>query len=59
MCDIYTSYIDHEPNVKPIANPAVHEIPTHIIFSLGPMAVLMRESVFAGKTPAKQSVRSQ
>lgn len=37
-------------SVKPIAKPAVHEMPTQMMFSEGPMATLMRLRVFAGRT---------
>lgn len=37
-------------SVKPTANPAVHEMPTHIMCGDGPMAASMRPSVFAGRT---------
>jgi hypothetical protein len=42
---------DNRPtNVKPIANPAVQEMPTQIMFGDGPMAALIRVSVLAGNT---------
>ena len=37
-------------SVKPMAKPAVHEMPTQMISGDGPMAALMRVSVFAGRT---------
>lgn len=37
-------------SVKPMAKPAVHEIPTQMMSGEGPIAALMRLSVFAGRT---------
>jgi hypothetical protein len=45
---------DNRPtSVKPMANPAVHEMPTQIMSGDGPIAALMRLSVFAGRTHPK------
>jgi hypothetical protein len=42
---------DRRPTrVKPMAKPAVHEMPTHIIWGEGPIAALMSARVFAGRT---------
>jgi hypothetical protein len=42
---------DNRPtNVKPIANPAVQEMPTHMMSGEGPMAALISVSVLAGNT---------
>jgi hypothetical protein len=42
---------DRRPTrVKPMAKPAVHEIPTHIILGEGPIAALMSARVFASRT---------
>jgi hypothetical protein len=37
-------------NVKPMAKPAVQEIPTQMMSGDGPIAALINVSVFAGKT---------
>lgn len=42
---------DNRPtSVKPIAKPAVHEMPTQMMLFEGPIAALMRLSVLAGST---------
>jgi hypothetical protein len=42
---------DNRPtNVKPIANPAVQEMPTQIMSGEGPIAALISVSVLAGNT---------
>jgi hypothetical protein len=43
--------LDKRPtSVKPMAKPAVHEIPTQMILGEGPIAALMSARVFAGRT---------
>jgi hypothetical protein len=37
-------------SVKPMANPAVQEMPTQMMSGDGPIAALMRLNVFAGRT---------
>lgn len=45
---------DRRPtSVKPIANPAVQEMLTQMMFGDGPMAALIRLNVFAGRTHPK------
>jgi hypothetical protein len=40
-------------SVKPMAKPAVHEMPTQMMFGDGPIAASMSVRVFAGKTHPK------